>query len=61
MNAYAIFLVCFWDRWRCCSFFNFETETNGTTLSCRRAIGEGRNSKIKKVDQAKRWVQFTAR
>lgn len=26
-----------------------------------KANGEGKNSKIKKVDQAKRWVQFTTR
>jgi len=28
------FSVCFWDRWRCWSFFNFETE-NEKALYCR--------------------------
>jgi DNA-directed RNA polymerase omega subunit len=45
--------VCFWDRWRCCSFFNFETETKWHYIVVPRANG-------KKVNQAKRWIQFTA-
>jgi DNA-directed RNA polymerase omega subunit len=39
--------VCFWDRWQCCSFFNFETETKWHYIVVPRANGEGKNSKIK--------------
>jgi hypothetical protein len=42
-------------------FSTSKLKRNGTTLSFWRANGEGKNSKIKKVDQAQRWVQFTAR
>jgi hypothetical protein len=51
------FSVCFWDRWQCCSFFNFDTELNGTTLSFREQMVKPRTAKSK-VDEAKRWVQF---
>jgi DNA-directed RNA polymerase omega subunit len=29
------FSLCFWDGWRCCSFFNFETENEWVSIHNR--------------------------
>jgi hypothetical protein len=59
-NAYAIFLSVFLGSFAVLLFFNYETENERHLLSFREQTVKARN-KIKKVNQAKRWVRFRAR
>jgi hypothetical protein len=60
-NAYAIFFSAFLGSLGGAALFSTSNlKTNGTTLSFREQSVKPRTLN-QKVDQAKRWVQFTAR